>query len=95
MGHSDRYMHKDLVTVTIEKALFEIGTPAYEAVVLALQDAYHCTIPDCYEHPEYLKNVLEQYFGAASSAVIQSINENLDKSAKNSTIDHFLFILNK
>ena len=95
MGHSDRYMHKDLVTVTIEKALFEIGAPAYEAIVLALKDTYNCAIPDCYEHPEYLKSVLEKHFGAASDAVIKTINENLDKSAKNSTIDKFLLVLNQ
>ena len=95
MVHSDRYMHKDLVTVTIEKALFDIGAPAYDAIVLALKDTYHCIIPDCYEHPEYLKNVLEQYFGQASGAVITAITQNLDKSAKNSTIDNFLLVLNK
>lgn len=95
MTHSDRYMYKDLVVVTIEKALFEIGPPVYDAIVLALKDTYHCTIPDCYEHPEYLKNVLEQYFGSASNAVVDSINDDLAKSAKNTTIEKFLSILNQ
>lgn len=94
MTHSDKYMHKDLVTVTIEKALFEIGPPVYDAIVLALKDTYHCTMPDCYEHPEYLKNILEQY-GSASNAVVNSINDSLRNTAKNTTIEKFLFILNQ
>lgn len=95
MTSSDKYMHKDLVTVTIEKALFEIGSPVYDAIVLALQNTYQSTIPDCYKHPEYLKNVLEQYFGSASNAVVHSINNDLRNAAKNTTIEKFLSVLNK
>ena len=95
MLHSDRYMHKDLVVVTIEKALFSIGVPVYEAVVLTLQEKYNSTIPDCYEHPQYLKNALEQYFGTASNVVVDSINADLKKSAKNETIEKFLLVLNQ
>lgn len=94
MSH-DKFMHKELVTVVIEKVLLEIGFPVSEAVVTILRDKYDCEISDCYEKPECLKGAIAEYFGNAASSVVEAINRDLANATKNETIEKFLLVLNK
>ena len=68
---------KALTNFAIEKALLDIGKPVLDKVTNKLQKEYHCYLPDCYEHPEYLENVLHSIFGNSASTIIQSIREQL------------------
>lgn len=92
---NDRHMHKEMVTVIIERALLEISMPVYESMVSALKYEYNCTISDCYENPQYLKKVLTEYFGSASNVVVDKINNDLQKAVQNEGITKFLAILNQ
>ncbi len=86
-------IHKALVSLAVEKALFDMGKPVYEKVVKMLNDEYGCYLPDCYEHPEFLVKVLEQSYGASASAIIESIQKTLDEFSYQKKIGKFLQVI--
>jgi phage regulator Rha-like protein len=45
---------------------------------------------DCLEHPEYLKDVLNQVFGRSHDSIIKSIEKNLAEFANQRPIAEFL-----
>ncbi|MBI3639512.1 MAG: hypothetical protein HY223_04265 [Thaumarchaeota archaeon] len=81
---------KALVSLAIEKALLEIGNAALEEVGNSLYSKYRCYFIDCLEHPEYLKDVLNQIFGLSHDSIIQSIEKNLGDLAHQKPITEFL-----
>ncbi|MDE1725472.1 MAG: hypothetical protein KGH76_06215 [Thaumarchaeota archaeon] len=93
--NSDRKMYKELVTVVIEKALLDISLPVYESIISSLKNKYDCSLSDCYEHPQYLKRVLTDYFGSACNVVIDKINSELQSTIQSEPITEFLTILNR
>ncbi len=80
-----KQLMKALTGLAIENALLDIGKPVLEKVANKLFKEYHCHIPDCYEHPEYLNDVLRDVFGNPYSTIVQSIklesSEHLDDVA--------------
>jgi hypothetical protein len=84
---------KALVTLAIEKTLFDIGKPAYETIVDVLYKKYHCYIPDCFEKPEYLKAVLKELCGESYNEIVNSIKQELKVGTENKKIEMFLQVL--
>ncbi len=82
---------KALVGLAIERSLIEFGTPVLERVLNELEARYHCYIFDCYEHPNYLQQILKDLFGSAYDQVIKSIRKNLDEFSYQEPIRDFLF----
>jgi len=74
-----------LVAFSVEKVLLDIGKPILYKVTDRLYKQYHCYIPDCYEHPDYLNNVLRSVFGNSYSTISEAIklelNEHLEDKA--------------
>lgn len=70
---------KALVSVVIEKSLLIFGKPVYEKVIEILKKEYKCYLPDCYENPEYLREILERLYGNAHKTIIESINKELEE----------------
>ena len=68
---------KALVSLVIETTLLEIEKEMYDKVVHDLYKKYHCYIPDCYEHPEYLNEILKSLYGNAHNVVVEKINKQL------------------
>ena len=68
---------KALSALAIEKVLLRMGKPILDKVANKLQKEYKCYIPDCYEHPEYLENVLRSIFGNSYNTIVESIKEEL------------------
>ena len=60
---SENQMRKTMVTLALKNTLLELGIQEYDKVVSLLQKDYNCGLDDCYENPEYLKNVLKDLFG--------------------------------
>ena len=58
--------NKALFTIAVEDTLNEMGGPMLDMITWKLFREYKCSIPDCLDHPEYLKNILNQVFGYAS-----------------------------
>jgi hypothetical protein len=95
MEHDYDIVRKALVSLAVEKALFEIGKPVYEIVIEALYKEYHCYLPDCYEHPEYLNEVLKKLYGNAHDIIVKSIKKQLDEFSNHKHIARFLSVINQ
>jgi hypothetical protein len=74
---------KKALVVSIEKSLLKVGKPVYDLVITALKKKYHCHLPDCFEHPEYLSEILSGIYGYANKIIIESINSELSFSDNN------------
>jgi hypothetical protein len=86
---------KALTAMAIEKTLLEMGKPVYEKVANDIHKKYYCYLPDCYEHPEYLKEVLKDLYGNAYEIIVSSIEEQLSEFAYKKKMDLFLTVLLK
>jgi hypothetical protein len=86
---------KALTTIVIGKVLLKIGTPVYDTVVDMLYEKYRCYIPDCYEKPEYLKEVLKELYGTSHKVIIYSIEQELKEFTHDKKTENFLQIIVK
>lgn len=98
---SDKYeiiptenMHdkKTKVELAIKETLLEFGKPTYEKVVEYLYQEYHCVLTECYEHPEYLKTILQKIFGNAHMVIVESIKKHLESDEQKS-VQEFLTVI--
>lgn len=90
MNFDQEQLRKAIVSLSIEKALLEIGTPVYEKVIKQLSKDYNCYLPDCYKHPEYLNQVLKKIFGNAYITVVEAIKKQLDDHITEKPIEIFV-----
>lgn len=81
---------KALVGLAIERALFKKGKSAFDKVEDLLQKKYQCSIMDSYEHPIYLKKVLEEAFGISHMEVTNIIVKFLEDFGEEASIEGFL-----
>ena len=86
---------KALTAMAIEKTLLGMGKPVYEKVANRIYKKYQSYIPDCYDHPEYLKEVLKDLYGNAYNVIVSSIEEQLSEFAYKKTMEKFLTVLLK
>jgi hypothetical protein len=86
---------KTLFAMAVEDALNEAGQPWNKIVTNELLKEYKCSISDCIEHPEYLKDVLNQIFGHADIVVISKIRKNLGEFGQERSVGEFLKVLAK
>ncbi|CDI05887.1 hypothetical protein [Candidatus Nitrosotenuis uzonensis] len=93
MDIDDVQIKKALVAFSIEKALLEMGEPVFQKVTEILKNDYNCYVPDCYDHPEYLKRVLADLYGNAHTAIISSIKESLREFSHQTPVQKFLVAL--
>jgi len=86
-------MNQELITVAVEHALLQMGTAELEMVAYQLKNGYNCTIEDCFEHPEYLKQVLNELFGYCCEDILSTIEYVVRGGNMNSQIEKFLTAL--
>jgi hypothetical protein len=86
-------MQRDLITVAVEYALLQMGTPELEKVESRLLNDYNCKIGDCLEHPEYLKRILGDLFGYCYQDILDNIDQVLKDAGINHTVDKFFMVL--
>ena len=86
---------KALVSVSIEKALLDIGKPTYDKVAHDLYERYHSYFQDCYEHPEYLSEILEQLYGNAGKVAVEALKKELEEFSYHEPIARFLQVISK
>jgi len=82
-----------LVTLAVEKALLDIGKPTYDKVLEILNTKYQCNLPDCYEHPKYLNEILRQLSGNAGKVIVESIARQLEEFNHHKPIKKFLEVI--
>ena len=93
MFDGESKVKKALVSMVIEKSLLEFGEPLYDFVVTTLEKKYDCYLPTCYEHPEYLSEILTGIQGNVSSIIFMSIYKKLADVSKRPGIASFLGLL--
>jgi hypothetical protein len=93
MDVTDTQIKKALVSFAVEKALLDMGEPVFQKVTKILKDDYNCYVPDCYEHPEFLKRILSDLYGNAHVAIINSIKISLQDFSHQESIQKFVYAL--
>jgi hypothetical protein len=69
---------KSLVILVIESTLLKTGgIPLLDEVNSRLYKKFNSSISECFEHPEYLKKVLQEIFGIAHREITKSMVEEL------------------
>jgi len=79
-----------MVATSIKKALLQIGAPELEKVTDLLLEKHNCHLSDCYDHPEYLNDILKEIYGACYNKIVDSIQEDLGASVKHNQIEPFI-----
>ena len=95
MTYDNDLVKKALVSLVIETTLLEIGKETYEKVVHNLYKKYQCYLPDCYDHPEYLNEILKDLYGNAHNIIVEKINKQLEEFSYHESISHFVKILSQ
>ena len=84
-----------LTILAIEKTLLDIGKPIYDKVVSMLDKNYHCYLTDCYEHPEYLSQILKESYGNSQNVIIESIKNELEEFSYKELVERFLKVISR
>jgi hypothetical protein len=93
MDATETQIKKALVAFSIEKTLLGLGQPVYQKVTKTLKDDYNCFIPDCYDHPEYLKRILADLYGNAHATILNEIKSDLAEFSSQGPIQKFVLAL--
>lgn len=95
MDATDGQIRKALLALAIERGLLDMGEPIFEAVTGRLYKNYHCYIPDCDKHPEYLNAVLKALYGNSYLAIVDSIKKYLIEFSYQQPIAKFLKVISE
>lgn len=86
-------MEKHVVSLAVEQALLQMGTPEVEKVKSILKEEYGCTTADSIDHPEYLKIILNDLYGNLYQDIIDSIYIIIRNKKDVKIIRNFLYVL--
>ncbi len=87
---------KALVGLALEESLLEIGgNKLLHEVFRILYEKFHSYLPDCYDHPEYLRGVFAELDSGTTDVFIESLNEKLEEYAYQRPIGEFLVKISK
>ena len=86
-------IRKALVTLATQRVLLKIGKPVLNEVTRRLYLEYKCYIPDCHDHPEFLKAILKDLYGASQSVIEESIRNNLEEFSHQKPIEKFIAVI--
>jgi two-component system chemotaxis response regulator CheY/two-component system response regulator (stage 0 sporulation protein A) len=87
---SENQMKKTMITLALKNTLLELGIQEYDKVVSLLQKDYSCTLEDCFENPEYLRNILKDLFGDSYPDILNSLSENMKSITSQESVKEFL-----
>lgn len=73
-------MVRDLVISSVEKILVNVGIGIHDKVLERLDRKHNCGLGSCYEHPEYLREVLEELFQNEADTILKIISRDLKKN---------------
>lgn len=84
-----------LVSVSIESSLLGHDIQSYEKVTKMLETRYGCLVYDCYDHPDYLNEILKTLPNDSYYHIVESIKKGLGEFAYLDGISEFLDELRK
>jgi len=92
-GDSIDQMKKTVVTLAMKNTFLELGLEEYDKIVLMLQKDHNCSIEDCYDNPEALRQVLQDLLGDSYNDVLNSLKENIKNISSDKSTENFLDVL--
>ena len=92
-GDSIDQMKKTVVTLAMKNTFLELGLEEYDKIVLMLQKDHNCSIEDCYDNPEALRQVLQDLLGDSYNDVLNSLKENIKNISSDKLTENFLDVL--
>ncbi|MBA4453018.1 MAG: response regulator [Candidatus Nitrosomaritimum aestuariumsis] len=90
---SENQMKKTMVTLALKNTLLELGIQEYDKVISLLQKDHSCTLEDCFENPEYLRNILKDLFGESYPDILNSLSENMKSIISQQEVKEFFQVL--
>jgi len=87
------YAKKVFVDMAIQKALLESGSVTLEKISNRLFEIYRSNLLDCYDNPEYLREVLKETFGDSHVQIVEAIKTQLQSVSHHKQIEVFLLKL--
>ena len=90
---SENQMKKTMVTLAIKNTLLELGIQEYDKIASLLQKEHSCTLEDCFENPEYLRNILKELFGDSYPDILGSLSENMKSISSHQSVREFMQVL--
>lgn len=87
---SEQQMQKTMVILALKNTLLELGVQEYDKVITLLKKDFDATIEDCYENPDYLRQVLKDLYGDSYHDVLNSLSENMKNISNQMEIKDFL-----
>ncbi|MDH2908316.1 MAG: hypothetical protein PXX83_09515 [Candidatus Nitrosotalea sp.] len=81
---------KVFVDIAIQKALLESGSVSLQRVSNRLFEIYHSHLSDCYDNPEYLREVLKDVFGESNTVIVDAIKTRLQSVSYHKQVEVFL-----
>lgn len=85
--------HRIALVSCIETVLMRRGNVNYNLVLARLDSLYGCKIVDCYDNPEYLKDVLRQVYKEDYYFIINEIRLELGDMATEEITDFINILL--
>ena len=82
-----------MVTLALKNTLLELGIQEYDKVIALLQKDHSCTLEDCFENPEYLRNILKDLFGESYPDILNSLSENMKSIISQQEVKDFFQVL--
>ncbi|MEJ2260683.1 MAG: response regulator [Nitrosopumilaceae archaeon] len=89
-GDSLDEMKRTMVTLAIKNTFLELGLEEFDKIVMMLQKDYNSSLEDCYDNPEYLKQVLQDLLGDSYNDVLNSLKENIKNISSHKSTENFL-----
>jgi len=90
LDENERNIRRVMRSVSVYMALLDLGMSDFEKIRQKIHDYHGLTISDCYNHPEYLKEVLEELYGNESLEIVKSIRRCFGKEADEESVNNFL-----
>lgn len=79
---------------SVEKTLSAISNLLHERTLERLEKDFRCEVIDCYDNPEYLKEILEDLYGKSYKTIIKKITEVLGEFDSDKAIFRIIKELN-
>lgn len=93
IADSQENVRKALISFVVERVLLDVGKLALDDVGDRLYKKHQCYFSDCYEHPEYLKEILYEIFGDGCHSITAKIQKRLADLQEEKPIAGFLKVL--
>lgn len=85
--------YKTALVASLEIVLMSLGNTKYHLMTAKLNSSYDVTLRGCYEHPEYLKDVLKEVYPENYDYIISEVKARLDDLVNQPELMQFFKVL--